>query len=85
MRLSVEDQNNPELADLCRRAIIVFKGKVIKHVIEADEEHGHVIVHKLDENGKFIIKDDEVEIVRWHGRVRIIDPLNTDLAGIYLK
>lgn len=70
---------------LMQRAIIVFNGKVVKDVVEADEEHGFIWQMKRDSLGNFIVKDDELVRIRRQGRVRIIDPLNVDLAGVYLK
>lgn len=76
MKLSVEDMTgpDPEKAGLCVRAIITLDGQRVERCIEADEEGGFIVQHKLNESGQLFIDGGEIATETLYGVVRIIDP-----------
>jgi hypothetical protein len=53
-------------------------GKVVKHVVYADTANGFAIVHKTDEAGRIVTKDDCIVIEPVIGTVSLV--LNPDWA-----
>lgn len=84
MRLHANDPT-----PLVLRAIIIFNGKItdpkLTPVVMADEEEGEIWHYRRDRDGNYQHRDGELQLFVQHGKVKIIDPDNVDLASFYLK
>lgn len=84
MRLNVYDAASPDpyRRALFNRALILFNGRPVSFVINADEETGFIqrYTGAWEQKGGYL----NTEILR--GVVRIVDPLEPEyLAEVYLK
>jgi len=54
---------------------VEIDGKRIENPFEADDEAGYVLLHARDEDGGFVINEEQTETVKvtLRGNVRIID------------
>ncbi len=54
--------------------IVLLGGRVVERVIEADEEAGFIIVEEQDENGRPVLRDDQIVEKMMLGKVQIVVP-----------
>ena len=72
-----KDQSDPIKGPLCRRALVLFNGEFIDHVVRLDEEAGTVTVYQKAPNGKFLVsRSGSLIEATLTGNVKVIDTAN---------
>lgn len=73
MRLSA-DSRSPYYSRKAQHATVTLDGTILDDCREADEEGGWALVFKRDAKGKFVVRNDEVELGKRTGKVVITMP-----------